>query len=291
MIILDSETEHFHMPAFYGSKLLFCAAFRTEEYLEDHGRLALTQRERKSKYHSYNLRVADLNKETGEVINIKCLECDYGEQDIYCSPHAYKRKDGLTEMTYIRGSVLGGIKLSYQMIKRVYTADFEEAQECKRITDCFVSDCYFGVENERFRACGTPVITKPYIFIYDKLEQKEYKIAFGGIYMIRRISFIEGDSSKIIITCPTSAHKSGNKWPHRSFIVDIDNLSIDEIIVGNESIYKCSVDSEDNIIYSENVSSENEYKMRIKMAKYTKQKAIGIFAKSGKKYSRPYMWT
>lgn len=290
MILLDSDEYNYHMPAFYGSKILFCAAFRTDEYLEDHGRLALTQRAKKTKYNSYNLRVADLDKETGEVSNIKILDCDYGEQDIYCSPHAYKRKDGLTEMTFIRGSVLGGIKLSYQMIKRVYSADFEEAHSCQRVLDCFVSDCYFGVENERFRACGTPVITKPYLFIYDKVEQKEYKIAFGGIYMIRRVSFIEGETSKIIITCPDSAHKSVEKWPHRSFIVDIEDLSVQEIIVPNEAIYKCSVDSQDNIIYSENLCTENEYKMRIKMAKYTKQKAIGVFVKAGKKFSRPYMW-
>lgn len=287
--LLDGENRY-HMPSLFGQKILFCVASPTDQYFELQGGWVLTQTERRTPYRDYSMMVGDINFELGAIENIKELWRGDNEHDIQCNPHAYLRSDGKVELTFVNISVLGKNKSKpkHEFMKQILDQDFNSLSEVMRVRDCFVSDCYTAVENSRFRACATPVITKPLIYIYDKKNNMQYKLKIGQIAMIRRLSHVDGNPHLLVFSTPTNK-TSNNHTVYEHYCFNLDTKEVQKITVENDTPYKLSLNSTLNAVYSVDCSEDCEYKMQIKLS--TAQFApTKIPVRIEGEIRRPYQW-
>ena len=288
-ILLEDENRY-HMPSLFEGKMLYCKAPLQDQYFETHGGWALSETEKRTAYRPYQIWVCDLDEINEDTENHKRLDIVDYEGDVFCSPHAYRRPDGNIEMTYIRISALGKsqTKPTNNMYKVVLNNDFEPISNPQRVVDCLVQDCYCGVENSRFRATASPIISKPLIYIYDKYKGLQYKLNVGMVSMINRISTVYDQDYKLIFTVPTNK-VTENRAVYEHYQYDLETFKIEKIVLNNRNPYKMSLNRYGLMVFSEDYSTENEYKMRIGMG-YPRFEQTTIQCRITNEIKRCYQW-
>jgi len=288
-ILLEDENRY-HMPSLFEGKMLYCKAPLQDRYFETQGGWALTETEKRTAYRPYQIWVCDIDEINEDTENHKQLNLVDYSGDVFCSPHAYRRPDGNIELTYIKISVLGqrATKPMNFMYKVVLNNEYEPISKPQRVVDTLVQDCYCGVENARFRATASPIIAKPMIYIYDKYRGVQYKLSVGMVAMISRLSTVYDQDYKLIFTVPTNKTTDGlSVYEH--YLYDLETFNLEKVVLGGRNPYKMSLERYGLMVFSEDYSTESEYKMRIGMG-YPRFEKTSIKCRITDEIKRSYQW-